>query len=326
MKLDASDIRGVVGIVPTPANPDAASWAATDTVNLAETEKMVRLVTGAGIEIIMTNGTFGEAATLTWPELQDFVGCVVDSSGDAIVFAGITTLNTRDTVARGRRLLELGADGLFIGRPMWLSMHDPAIIRFYQDLAEAFPGVPMVLYDNPLAFKRPITTEVYDRLADIPELVAAKHAASAAMPEHTELVGDRLRILPPTAQWLPLARAMPDLALASWSGHVACAPSAAAAMSKAVLDRDWERAEAISEKLNWAEAPMFPGGDLAKFMDYSIQLGHARFQAAGLVDIGPTRPPYIDAPEEYLEGSMEAGRRMGQLEAEFSRQAEGQRV
>ena len=73
MKLDASDIRGVVGIVPTPANPDAASWAATDTVNLAETEKMVRLVTGAGIEIIMTNGTFGEAATgLTaknWSEL-----------------------------------------------------------------------------------------------------------------------------------------------------------------------------------------------------------------------------------------------------------------
>ena len=52
---------------------------------------------------------------------------------------------------------------------------------------------------------------------------------------------------------------------------------------------------------------MFPGGDLANFMDYSIQIGHLRFAAAGLIDPGPPRAPYIDVPEEYVPGARNAG-------------------
>src|SRR5579863_3325692 len=115
MRLTVDDITGVVGIVPTPATKNADRWDAESTVNFEETEKMVRAVIGAGIDVLMTTGTFGECATLTWEELRDFVDCVVrTTNGKTPVFAGVTTLNTRDTIKRGKALIDLGADGLFV--------------------------------------------------------------------------------------------------------------------------------------------------------------------------------------------------------------------
>jgi 4-(2-carboxyphenyl)-2-oxobut-3-enoate aldolase len=320
MKITVKDIEGVVGIVPTPATANAGRWDADNTINIPETEKMVRIVIDAGIDVVMTTGTFGECATLTWDELRDFVACVVQTvRRSRPVFAGVTTLNTRDTIRRARGLLDVGADGLFLGRPMWLAMDDRAIVRYYRDLAAALPGVPMVVYDNPFAFKGKISQEVYRQLADIPEIVAAKHVGGPALEADVLAVGKRMRILPLVTEWYGVALAQPDLVMACWSGGVACAPAPIAALSRAILGRDWSLAQTISDKLKWAEAPMFPGGDLARFMDYSIQLGHLRFASAGLIDPGPSRPPYIDVPDGYAAGAIECGRRWAGLQKEFQR-------
>lgn len=319
MKITMQDIRGVVGIIPTPATADAESWEATNTVELEQTEKMVRAVVDAGVDVVMTTGTFGECATLTWDELRTFTDAVVRAVGRSCpVFAGVTTLNTRDTIQRGRELMGLGADGLFVGRPMWLAMDDVAILRFYRDVASALPGVPLVVYDNPSAFKGKISRDLYLALAQIPEVVAAKHVGGPALATDMRAVGDRIRLLPLEIDWYKVAQEFPEQALACWSGSVACAPAPMVALAKAVASRDWAAAKVISDKLNWAVQPMFPGGDLSKFMDYSIQLGHVRFREAGLFNPGPSRPPYLEAPADYVEGSRICGQRWSSLQREFA--------
>lgn len=320
MKITYADFRGMLGIVPTPATADAESWRATQTVNLAETEKMINIVVDAGLEMIATTGTFGECATLTEQELNDFVACVVETTaGRRPVFAGITTLNTRDTIRRARALVERGVDGIFVGRPMWLALNDQGIVRFYQDVAEALPGVSMIVYDNPVAFKGKISSAAYAELAKIPEVVAAKHTGGPALEADLRAIGDKIRILPLLAEWQPLAEKLPELALAAWTGATACAPAAVDAATKAILARDWVRAKALNERMRWAEAPMFAGGDLAGFMDYSIAIGHQRFEHAGLIDPGPVRAPYMFLPDNYREGGAETGRRWAQLQQEFAR-------
>jgi dihydrodipicolinate synthase/N-acetylneuraminate lyase len=322
MKVTVEDFKGVAGIVPTPALPGADDWRMQNTVNLPETEKMIRLLVADGVEILMTTGTFGECATLTWDELRDFVACVVATTNKSRpVFAGVTTLNTRDTITRARALLDVGADGLFIGRPMWLALDDAGIVRYYRDLAEALPGIPLVVYDNPIAFKGKIKPEVYAELAKIPEIVAAKHVGGPALEADMLAVGKKMRILPLAPEWYPIAHRLPELALACWTGGVACAPAPIVALSKAILARDWDQAKVISDKLVWAEAPMFPGGELTRFMDYSIQIGHARFKAAGLIDPGPPRPPYLEVPPEYLAGALECGQRWATLQKEYGGRA-----
>jgi len=317
-KLSANDINGIVGILPTPSTPDADRWDSVDTINLPETEKMVRAVVGAGIEIVMTTGTFGECASLMEDELRDFVDCVVQTTAKrAPVFAGITTLNTRDTIRRARELIALGADGIFSGRPMWLPLDDKAIVRYYQSLAEALPGVPLVVYDNPWAFKGKISPQVYAELAKIPQVVAAKHAGGNIEAD-LDAVGSGCKLLPLDSDWVPIAKAHPDAVTSCWSGAVACAPAPIAALSRAVRTRAWATAERIHEKIAWASKVMFPGGDIGTFISYSIPLGKGRFKGAELIDPGPGRPPYSEAPADYYELSLESGRRWKQLQAEFT--------
>ena len=317
--LTPGDIQGLVGIVPTPANADAGHWGATNTVNLTESEKMVRIVVEAGTDVILTNGTFGECATLTSEELRDFVSCVVDTvAGRRPVFAGITTLNTRDTITRGRELVERGADGLFVGRPMWLALDEAGIVRFYKDVAAALPGVPLIIYDNPMAFKGKISQAAYVALSQVPEIIAAKHCGGPALESDALAVGEDCRILPLVSDWYRAAMENPDLMRAAWSGHVACAPAPLNALARNIRLRNWDEAKRISEKCQWAEAAMFAEGDLAKFMDYSIQIGHLRFAAAGLINPGPPRPPYLELPELYRKGGIECGQRWATLQKEFA--------
>ncbi len=318
MRLTVDDFVGVAGIVPTPATDDAGQWNARQTVAYDETRKMIDLVVDAGVDILMTTGTFGECATLTWPELRGFVECVAQTAARRVpVFAGVTTLNTRDTIERARELLRVGADGLFVGRPMWLALDDAGIVRYYRDIAQALPRVPLVVYDNHIAFKGKISAEAYLELARIPEIIATKHMGGAALESDMLAVGRSMRVLPLAPEWGPIAERHPELARACWSGGVACAPAALVAVARAVAARNWPQVREITEKLRWAEAPMFPGGDLTRFMDYSIQIGHVRFKAAGLIDPGPPRPPYLEVPAEYVPGAEECGRRWAQLQEEF---------
>jgi len=318
MRVTRADIKGVVGIVPTPATHDAASWRASNTIHIGQTVKMIEAVAAAGVDIIMTTGTFGECATLTWEELREFVGCVVDTTRKRCpVFAGVTTLNTRDTITRGRALIDTGADGLFVGRPMWLPLDGQAIVRYYRDVAEALPGIPLVVYDNPAPFKGKISTEVYRQLVAIPEVVASKHTGGPALEQDLQAVGDQIALLPLETDWCEIAKKFPDRTPACWSGNVACAPTPVVALSRAIQKRDWATAERISEQVNWAIKPMMLG-DFARFMSYSIQVGHARFRGAGLIDPGPPRPPYTDAPADCIAGGEETGRRWAQLEKEYA--------
>ena len=317
--MTAGDIQGVLGMLPTPATPDADQWTCTQSVDLDETARMARMVVDGGVGVLLTAGSFGEGASLTWEEHQAFTDCLVQSVGGRCrIFAGATTLNTRDTIARGRGLIALGADGLFLGRPMWMSLDPRDIVRFYSDVAEALPGVPVIVYDNQFAFKSKIDTATYAELSRTPGIVATKHIGGPSIADDLRAVQGRIRVLPVDAQWAALARAFPDQALACWSGNVADGPEPLAVLAAAITARDWARADHICARMAWAQSAMFPGGKLENFVDYNVPIARARLEGSGRVKSGPPRPPYLYAPEGHWEGGRETGRRWASLREEFA--------
>ncbi|MER6977002.1 dihydrodipicolinate synthase family protein [Streptomyces carpinensis] len=321
-RFSAHDIRGVVAILPTPALPGADHWAAVDTVDLAETERLTNALVEAGVDIILTNGTFGEGASLTLDEVLAFNDTVVRTvRGRVPVFAGATTLNTRDTIDRGRRLAELGADGLFLGRPMWVALDDTQIVDYHRAVAEALPGLSQIAYDNPSAFKGKISPEVYAQLTDIPQIVAAKHMGLGLMGDRfvtdLEAVARRIRLLPVAEDWATTAHRFPDEVVACWSGDVACGPAPVLRLRDAVLARDWDEAARIQADIAHALKPLFPDGSFEEFSKYNIQIDRAEFEASGYFTPGPVRPPYTSCPESHLEGGREAGRRWAELHRRY---------
>ena len=175
---------------------------------------------------------------------------VATVGGRVPVFAGVGTLNTRDTIRRGRALVAAGADGLFVARPMWLALDQQQIVRFYADVAEALPGVPLIVYDNPVAFKGKIGEDAYVALGEIREVVASKHVGGPALVSDALALGDKCRILPLVSDWLRAAELHADLMTAAWTGHVACAPAPLVALARAIKARNWAAARPISEKMH----------------------------------------------------------------------------
>ena len=64
--LTADDIHGAWAIMPTPAKPDASDWRAEDTVDLDETTRVVNALIDAGVDGILTLGTFGEGGMMNF--------------------------------------------------------------------------------------------------------------------------------------------------------------------------------------------------------------------------------------------------------------------
>ena len=318
MRVTPGDIAGVVGILPAPSTPDAGHWSCAMSVDLDSAAAMTAMVADAGITALMTGGSFGEGPSLTEDEHVALAACVADTlAGRGMLFAGATAPNTRDTIARGRRLVAAGATGLFLGRPYWMALDQPGILAFYRDVAEALPGVPVVVYDNPFAFKGRIAAETYAALAAIPEVVATKDIGGPTLAADMLAAGPRMRVLPADSQWPALAEAHPDLATACWTGMCANGPEPLAALAAAVAGRDWPLARRIGDRMAWAQAAMFPGGRLEAFVDYNVPIAHGRLQGSGRVRTGPPRPPFHLAPEGHVEGGRETGRRWRALCAEF---------
>jgi 4-(2-carboxyphenyl)-2-oxobut-3-enoate aldolase len=318
-RLTAEDIKGIYAILPTPAKPNASDPNATDTVDFAETSRAVEALIADGVDGLLMNGTYGEGATLTWDEHRAFTEVVIETVRRRVpVFVGATTLNTRDTISRAKTLHAMGPNGLFLGRPMWCESDDDTIVDFYRSVAEALPDMAIVVYDNPEAFKGKISPKAYARLAQIPQIVAAKYIAIGPwyLADLATIKG-KIRLLPIDQDWYHAWRWAPDAARACWSSSATCGPEPIIALKQAIESGNAERGQAITEEMRHCMQTFFPKNDFHLFSRYNIPLVKIRIDTAGYMRAGPCRHPYHHVPEEYAEGAREAGRRWAKLREKY---------
>jgi len=317
LRLTVDDVTGVFGIMPTPATPDANDPSARETVDVDETKRAVGDLEGAGVTALLLTGTSGEAFALTPDEWHTFTEAAATAAEDMHVLAGPTTLNTRTTIERARFARDVGCCGLLLGRPMWCELSPEATVQFYQEVADAVPELGIVAYDNPSAFKRPITS--WDRLARIENFVGSKAVGLGpgyweAERQVRESEGEMTVIqmdayLPAAMSWHA------DLPTVCWSSSVSCGPGPVMAMMDAVDEGDWERAFELTEQMKWSFETFFPNGDMAAFSRHTPAIVKERMHEAGFLEPGPVRPPNPQTPESYLEGGRESGRRWKEIVA-----------
>jgi dihydrodipicolinate synthase/N-acetylneuraminate lyase len=320
-KFGVDHLRGVIAVTPTPALHGADAVDATDTVDVAETDRMIRALIRDGVDGIMTNGTLGEIATLTYEEWKTFAETVADAVADTApdipLFIGATAPNTRDTATRIRFLRDIGVRGAFLGRPMWSALGPDALYTYYRTLVDAFPDMSLVLYDNPEAFKGPIPTGIYAQLAKLPQIVGAKY--TALTPKYAAdmyAVGNNIRLMPIESDWFAANALFPEQASACWSSSALCGPEPALRLRDLIMSGSVGAARALTHRMEWAYEPFLARTNFPEFSKYNIPLEKARFVEAGYVMAGPARAPYHVVPENYLEGARENGRRWRQLVAE----------
>ncbi|WP_338617405.1 dihydrodipicolinate synthase family protein [Pigmentiphaga sp. CHJ604] len=321
-RLTAADIQGAWAIMPTPAKPDAADWRASDTVDIDEAVRAVESLIAGGIDGILTLGTFGEGATLDWEEKRAFLGAMVETvRGRVPFFGGTTSLNTRDTVRQTRAALDIGVDGTMLGLPMWCKPDLPTAVRFYRDVAEACPDMPICIYANVEAFKFEFSRAFWAQVADIPQVVSAKYLTIAQLFTDLKLTQGRIRFLTTDGDHYAAARIDPEQCTAFWSSGASCGPAPAIRLRDEVRQArgtgDWSAARQVADDIKASLSTLFPKGDVAEFAKYNIGLEKARIDAAGWMKAGPCRPPYMLVPEDYLAGARRSGEAWAALDRRY---------
>lgn len=183
--------RGVVPAITTP-------FTASGEVDHAFLASHARRLIDAGCTGIVPLGSLGEGATLSYDEKLAIIKTLVDALGDrAPVIPGVAALSTAEAVRLAQDAQRLGCGGLMALPPYvystdWREMgaHMRAILEATQ--------LPVLLYNNPVAYKTDFTPEhIAELAAAYPQLQAVKESSCdirrfAAI---QALVGDRLELM-----------------------------------------------------------------------------------------------------------------------------------
>lgn len=203
-----------------------------------------------GSDGLVLCGTTGESPTLSWQEQHEIFAAVKGAVGSrAALLAGSGSNCTAEAVEATREAASLGADGALVVVPYYNKPPQDGLEAHFRAVAQAAPGLPLMLYNIPGRTGTSLAPETTARLLDCPNVVSFK-AASGTTEEVSALralCGDRLAIYSgDDALTLPML-AVGAVGVVSVASHIA-GPQISA-MVKAFLAGDLAGALALHEQL-----------------------------------------------------------------------------
>jgi trans-o-hydroxybenzylidenepyruvate hydratase-aldolase len=319
LMLTVKDINGIVAIMPTCAKPGADDWRMENSVDLDETARVVDQLIKDGAGVMLTTGTTGEAATLLWDELKAFAQVVVETTKKRIpLMIGATSLGTKETIRRTRAFMDMGANGIMLGIPMWQAPTFDEAVAHYKMVSEAAPNANIFAYANSSAFRFSFPPAFFRAIhKDIPQVIGCKFGGLDRLLATLEASDNQIRLTPVYRGLYEFAIMAPEASTACWTHAVQLGPIHA--MLDALKKRDLVKAKEIQKDFDWASSTHTPPLAEGEFAQFNIQLEKIRTDAAGYAKAGPSRPPYHLIPANRAEGAKEAGRRWKQLAEKYSK-------
>src|SRR5215213_612916 len=146
---------------------------------------------------IVTPGSLGESATLSFDEKLAIWKTVINAVGDRVpVVAAIASLSTNEAVRLAQAAAEVGCSGLMV-LPPYVYRSDWREMKAHVEAVFRATKLPCMLYNNPVAYGTDFLPEQIKELADEHENLEAVKESSTDVRRVTwiqELVGNRLAI------------------------------------------------------------------------------------------------------------------------------------
>lgn len=183
-------MQRIHGIIPPMTTPfDAAGEV---DLNLLRADVRYLIEVG-GVHGLAVGGSTGEGHTLSADELRAAVGVAVEEAGGrAPVIAGIIVDSTRQAIAYGKAVADLGAAALQVTPVHYLFRpDDEAMMGYFRDLAEALAAPVMVYNVVPWSYCSPaLLTRL---IIEVPGVIGVKQSASdmRALADLLQMLGDR---------------------------------------------------------------------------------------------------------------------------------------
>jgi 4-hydroxy-tetrahydrodipicolinate synthase len=178
--------RGVFPAVTTQVHDDL-------TIDVPGTQKVVDALVRDGVDGIIALGTVGENNSLLFEEKEELVGAIVEAvAGRVPVLTGVSEYDLRRAVRYANAAKTAGVAGLMLLPPMVYVPKPSELAWYFRSVAEQV-DLPIMLYNNPPAYRSQIDVEVLAALADVSNIVAMKESSPDTR-SYTDIVnafGDR---------------------------------------------------------------------------------------------------------------------------------------
>lgn len=146
-------------------------------VDLAATHSVQSALIEDGVHGLVALGTIGENNSLTADEKRAVLRTAVAAAGGRVpVVAGVSELTTAAAVTFARDAEALGATGLML-LPAMVYVPTPHELEFHFRSVAAATRLPIMLYNNPPAYRVAIEVETLGRLSQVANIVAVKESS-----------------------------------------------------------------------------------------------------------------------------------------------------
>jgi len=183
--------HGVMPALVTPFTDDGKS------VSEERLRALVNRCIELGVHGVVPCGTTGEFVNLTIEEKKRVIDVVIDEVNDRVsVVAGTGASGTDQAVEMTRYAKDAGADAALIVTPFYLKPKDRGIYEHYHTIASEV-DLPIILYNIPQCTGVPLTWQMVEDLAQIPNIVGLKDSSGQLgyMLAVLEKVRDKINVL-----------------------------------------------------------------------------------------------------------------------------------
>lgn len=158
--------------------PAATTQFAPDlSIDLAATQNVQDALVRDGVHGLIIMGTVGENNSLEPDEKRDVLRAAVESVADRVpVIVGVSEMDTKRAIAFARDAEKVGADGLMVLPAMVYVPTEDELVAHFKAVAKE-TSLPIMLYNNPPAYRVSVGIEAIKQLADIPNIVCLKESA-----------------------------------------------------------------------------------------------------------------------------------------------------
>jgi 4-hydroxy-tetrahydrodipicolinate synthase len=136
----------------------------------ASLERLVR----NGISGIIVLPMLGENGSLSLSERERIIRLAKETvAGRVPVLSGLAEITLETAKENAALYKAFGADGLMVFPSLGYKTDPRETGHWYREIAKA-GGLPIMIYNNPIAYKVDVTAEVLRELVDVPEIVCIK--------------------------------------------------------------------------------------------------------------------------------------------------------
>jgi 4-hydroxy-tetrahydrodipicolinate synthase len=181
--------RGVFPAVTTQFRQDQS-------LDLAGTERHLHVLLESGVTGLVMLGSLGENVQMEPDEKRQVMELAIKTSNGRVpVLSGVQEPSTAAACRYAREMEKLGADGLMVLPATVYKSDSRETIAHYRTVARS-TGLPILVYNNPVAYGVDITPEMFAELADEKTLVAIKESSGDVrrVTDLYNIVGDRYAI------------------------------------------------------------------------------------------------------------------------------------